>query len=144
MTLRDIPALNATLNGIATVLISTGFILIKSGRKEAHRKVMTTAMVVSALFLVSYVTHKVLIHGVHTPFGGTGVIRNVYYVMLISHILLAISIAYLVPRTFLLALKGDYERHKAWAKWTFPIWYYVSVTGVLVYFSLYQWWPAAR
>ena len=142
MTLRDIPALNATLNGIATVLISAGFILIKSGRKEAHRKVMTTAMVVSALFLVGYVTHKVLIHGVHTPFGGTGVIRTVYYVMLISHILLAMSIAFLVPRTFLLAIKGDFERHKAWAKWTFPIWYYVSVTGVLVYFSLYQWWPA--
>jgi uncharacterized membrane protein YozB (DUF420 family) len=142
MTLRDIPALNATLNGIATVLISTGFILIKSGRKEAHRKVMMTAMVVSALFLVGYVTHKVLIRGVHTPFGGTGAIRTAYYVMLISHILLAMSIAFLVPRTFLLAIKGDYERHKAWAKWTFPIWYYVSVTGVLVYFSLYQWWPA--
>jgi uncharacterized membrane protein YozB (DUF420 family) len=130
MTIRDIPAFNATL--------------IKTGRKEAHRKVMTTAMVVSALFLVGYVTHKVLIRGVHTPFGGTSAIRTVYYTMLISHIFLAISIAYLVPRTFLLAIKGEYERHKAWAKWTFPIWYYVSVTGVLVYFFLYQWWPAAR
>ena len=144
MTIRDIPALNATLNGLATVLITVGFILIKSGRKEAHRKVMTTAMVVSALFLVGYVTHKVLIRGVHTPFGGTGLIRTVYYVMLTSHILLAMSIAYLVPRTFLFAIQGNFERHKAWAKWTFPIWYYVSVTGVLVYFSLYQWWPAAR
>jgi putative membrane protein len=144
MTLRDIPALNATLNATATVLITAGFILIKAGRKEAHRKVMTTAMAVSAIFLVGYVTHKVLVRGVHTPFGGTGAIRTVYYAMLISHILLAISIAYLVPRTFLFAIKGDYERHKAWAKWTFPIWYYVSVTGVLVYFFLYQWWPAAR
>lgn len=144
MMIRDIPALNATLNGLATVLITAGFILIKTGRKEAHRKVMTTAMVVSALFLVGYVTHKVLIRGVHTPFGGEGLIRTVYYVMLISHIILAISIAYLVPRTFLFAIQGNYERHKAWAKWTFPIWYYVSVTGVLVYFSLYQWWPAAR
>ncbi len=144
MTVHDIPALNATLNGLATVLISVGFILIKTGRREAHRKVMTTAMVVSALFLVGYVTHKILIRGVHTPFGGTGVIRTVYYVMLISHIILAISIAYLVPRTFLFAIQGNYERHKAWAKWTFPIWYYVSVTGVLVYFFLYQWWPAAR
>ena len=144
MTIRDIPALNATLNGLATVLITAGYILIKTGRKEAHRKVMTTAMVVSALFLVGYVTHKVLIRGVHTPFGGEGLIRNVYYVMLISHILLAISIAYLVPRTFLFAIQGNYQRHKAWAKWTFPIWYYVSVTGVLVYFSLYQWWPAAK
>jgi len=144
MTVRDIPALNATLNGIATLLITTGFILIKSGRKEAHRKVMTTAMVVSALFLVGYVTHKILIRGVHTPFGGEGAIRTVYYTMLISHIILAISIAYLVPRTFLFAIRGDFVRHQAWAKFTFPIWYYVSVTGVLVYFFLYQWWPAAH
>ena len=143
MTLRDIPALNASLNGLATVLITAGFILIKTGRKEAHRKVMTAAMVVSALFLVGYVTHKILIRGVHTPFGGEGLIRTIYYTMLISHIILAISIAYLVPRTFLLAVNGDIPRHQAWAKWTFPIWYYVSVTGVLVYFFLYQWWPAA-
>jgi uncharacterized membrane protein YozB (DUF420 family) len=142
MTIREIPALNAALNGLATVLITVGFILIKTGRKEAHRRVMTAAMVVSALFLVGYVTHKALIHGVHTPFGGTGALRTAYYVMLTSHIVLAISIAYLVPRTFLFAIQGNFERHKAWAKWTFPIWYYVSVTGVLVYFSLYQWWPA--
>ncbi len=144
MTLRDIPALNASLNAIATVLITAGFLLIKFGKKEAHRKVMMTAMVVSAVFLVGYVTHKILIRGVHTPFGGAGLIAKVYYTMLISHILLAISIAYLVPRTFLFAIRGDFERHKAWAKFTFPIWYYVSVTGVLVYFFLYQWWPAAR
>jgi putative membrane protein len=151
MTLHDIPALNATLNAIATVLILAGFILIKSGRKEAHRKVMLTAAVVSALFLVGYVTHKVLKglaagagEAVHTQFGGEGAIRIVYYVMLITHVLLAISIAYLVPRTFLLAIHGDFARHRAWAKWVFPIWFYVSVTGVLVYFFLYQWWPAAR
>ncbi len=142
MSLRDIPAINASLNGLATVLITLGFILIKTGRREAHRKAMTAAMVVSAVFLVGYVTHKALIRGVHTPFGGEGAIRTVYYVMLTSHIVLAMAIAYLVPRTFLFAIKGDYERHKAWAKWTFPIWYYVSVTGVLVYFFLYQWWPA--
>jgi uncharacterized membrane protein YozB (DUF420 family) len=144
MTVHDIPALNATLNGLATVLITVGFILIKTGRKEAHRRVMTTAMAVSALFLVGYVTHKILIRGVHTPFGGTGALRTAYYVMLTSHILLAMSIAFLVPRTFLFAIRGNFERHKAWAKWTFPIWFYVSITGVLVYFSLYQWWPASR
>ena len=144
MTIRDIPTLNAALNGLATILITAGFLLIKFGRKEAHRKVMLTAAVVSALFLAGYVTHKILIRGVHTPFGGDGVIAKIYYTMLISHIILAISIAYLVPRTFLFAIRGDFVRHKAWAKWTFPIWYYVSVTGVLVYFSLYQWWPAAR
>ena len=144
MTVSDIPALNATLNGLATVLISAGFIFIKTGRKDAHRKAMLSAGIVSAIFLVGYVSHKILVRGVHTPFGGTGLIATVYYVMLVSHILLAISIAYLVPRTFLFAIRGDLDRHKAWAKFTFPIWYYVSVTGVLVYFFLYQWWPAAR
>lgn len=142
MTVQDLPALNATLNGIATVLITIGYVLVKRRRLEAHRKAMTAAMVVSAVFLVSYVAHKILVRGVHTPFGGTGGIRTLYYVMLVSHIILAMSIAYLVPRTFLLAARGQVERHRAWARWTFPIWYYVSVTGVLVYFFLYQWWPA--
>src|SRR5207237_285491 len=123
---------NATLNGVATVLLTIGFVLIKQGRREAHRKIMTAACVVSAVFLVGYVAHKILIRGVHTPFGGLGAIRTFYYVMLTSHILLAMSIAYLVPRTFLFATKGNIVRHQAWAKWTFPIWYYVSVTGVLV------------
>jgi putative membrane protein len=144
MTVHDIPALNATLNGLATILLTVGYILIKSGRREAHRKVMTAACIVSAVFLVGYVTHKILMRGLHTPFGGEGAIRTFYYTMLISHILLAIGIAYLVPRTFLLASKGEIARHQAWAKWTFPIWYYVSITGVLVYFFLYQWWPAAK
>jgi uncharacterized membrane protein YozB (DUF420 family) len=144
MTIRDIPALNASLNALATILITAGFLLVKFGKKDAHRKVMICAMVVSAIFLVGYVTHKILIRGVHTPFGGTGLIAKVYYTMLISHIILAISIAYLVPRTFLFAIRGNFEKHKAWAKWTFPIWYYVSVTGVLVYCFLYQWWPAAH
>lgn len=144
MTINEIPALNASLNAVATVLLTIGFVLIKQGKREAHRKVMLTACVVSAVFLVGYVTHKILIRGVHTPFGGEGAIRTVYYTMLISHIILAISIAYLVPRTFAFAIKGNYERHKAWAKWTFPIWYYVSVTGVLVYFFLYRWWPAVK
>ena len=145
MTVHDIPALNATLNGVATVLITGGFIAIKVAKNpRIHRGFMLSAAVVSALFLVGYVTHKVLIRGVHTPFGGEGPIRTVYYVMLISHIILAISIAFLVPRTFAFALQGRFDRHRAWAKWTFPIWYYVSVTGVLVYFFLYQWWPAVR
>ena len=143
MSIQDIPALNACLNGLATLLMTAGFIFIKSGNREAHRKMMLSAGTVSAIFLVGYVTHKILVRGVHTPFGGEGVIRSIYYTMLISHILLAISIAYLVPRTFWLAIKGDFERHKKWAKWTFPIWYYVSVTGVLVYFFLYRWWPSA-
>lgn len=153
MNVQDIPALNAALNGFATVLMTAGFVFILRAQRQtelarrtalirSHRLAMLGAGVVSAIFLIGYVAHKVLVRGVHTPFGGEGGIRTVYYVMLISHIILAIAIAYLVPRTFYLALTGNIERHRAWARWTFPIWYYVSVTGVLVYFFLYQWWPA--
>jgi putative membrane protein len=150
--IQDIPALNAALNALATVLITFGFVQIKAAQRatdatsraariRAHRALMLAAGGVSGVFLIGYVTHKILVRGVHTPFGGTGAIAAIYYAMLLSHILLAISIAYLVPRTFQLALRGDYDRHKTWARWTYPIWYYVSVTGVLVYFFLYQWWP---
>jgi putative membrane protein len=142
MSINDIPALNACLNAIATVLMTLGFFFIRRGDKVTHRKMMLSAGVVSAIFLVGYVGHKILVKGVHTPFGGEGFIRSFYYAMLISHIILAIAIAYLVPRTFWLAIKGDFERHKKWARWTFPIWFYVSVTGVLVYLFLYQWWPS--
>lgn len=143
MTVSDIPTLNAALNATSTVLIVLGFYFIKQGKKDTHRAAMLTAGVVSAIFLVGYVTHKALVRGVHTPFGGEApALRALYYTMLISHIVLAIAIAWLVPRTFLFALKGDFERHRKWAKVTFPIWLYVSVTGVLVYCFLYLWWPA--
>ncbi|MEY4941624.1 MAG: hypothetical protein RIQ93_3359, partial [Verrucomicrobiota bacterium] len=136
MKIQDIPALNAVLNGLATVLMTAGFVFIFRARRErdpvrrlagiaAHRASMLSAGAVSAVFLVGYVTHKILVRGVHTPFGGEGAIKTIYYTMLISHILLAVSIAFLVPRTFLLALQGQYDRHRAWARWTFPIWYYV-------------------
>ncbi len=141
MSINDIPPINASLNGLATLLLTIGFIFIKSGNREAHRKCMISAVTVSAVFMVSYVTHKILLQGVHSPFGGEGAIRTVYYTMLISHIILAVAIVYLVPRTFFLAIKGDYDRHRAWARWTFPIWYYVSLTGVLIYMFVYQWWP---
>jgi putative membrane protein len=151
VTINDIPALNAGLNALSTLLMTAGFIFIKSGNKIAHRASMLSAGVVSAIFLVGYLSHKALKgaaagagEALHTQFGGEGAIRTVYYVMLISHILLAISIAYLVPKTFALAFKGDFERHKRWARVVFPIWYYVSITGVLVYFFLYQWWPSAH
>ena len=145
MTVHDIPTLNAALNATATVLMTAGFVFIKLGKRELHRTAMLSAGAVSALFLVGYVTHKILMRGVHTPFGGeTAFLRAFYYTMLFSHIVLAIAIAYLVPRTFWFAIKGNYETHKKWARFTFPIWYYVSVTGVLVYFFLYGWWPAAR
>ncbi|WP_404421296.1 DUF420 domain-containing protein [Nibricoccus sp. IMCC34717] len=144
MTLQDIPALNAFLNAIATVAITAGLVAIRGGAKDIHRRCMLTAAAVSAVFLIGYVSHKILVRGVHTPFGGTGLIRGLYYGMLLTHVVLAMAIAWLVPRTFLFALRGQWEQHRAWARWTMPIWLYVSVTGVLVYFFLYQWWPASR
>jgi putative membrane protein len=142
MNVHSIPAFNATLNGISTVLISAGFVCIKRGNRVAHRAFMLSAAVSSAVFLVGYVTYHAMMRGLHTPFGGTGIIRPIYLTILWTHIPLAVLIAFLVPRTFIYALKGDFVRHRAWARVTFPIWYYVSVTGVLVYFFLYQWWPS--
>lgn len=113
MSVHHIPALNATLNGIATILLTFGYVFIKRGQTLAHRKVMIAACIVSAIFLVGYVSHKVLVRGVHTPFGGVGPIRTIYYVMLTTHILLAMAIAYLVPRTFVFALRGNYVRHQS-------------------------------
>jgi putative membrane protein len=142
MTVHDLPPIEAALNGTATALITAGFIFIKRGNMRAHRACMLSAAVASAFFLVFYVTYHALMHGLHTRFGGTGAVRWVYFTILYTHIPLAVLIAFLVPRTFIFALKGNFERHKAWARVTFPIWYYVSVTGVLVYLFLYQWWPS--
>jgi putative membrane protein len=154
MTVQDIPPLNATLNAIATVLMTAGFVVIKRAQRapdvtrraaliRTHRTIMLSSAVVSALFLFGYLTYHGMRRGLHTPFGGTGAIRTVYLTILWTHIPLAALIAFLVPRTFAFALQGQFDRHRAWARWTFPIWYYVSVTGVLVYLFLYQWWPAA-
>ena len=143
MSVSDLPALNAGLNSIATLLLLAGFFCIKTDRKIAHRNCMAGAFVVSSIFLVTYVLHKILVHGVHTPFGGTGAWRTFYYGMLTSHIILAITIVPLILITINHAICARYERHRAWARWTFPLWLYVSVTGVLVYFMLYQWFPRA-
>ena len=143
MSVSDLPALNAGLNSIATLLLLAGFFCIKTDRKIAHRNCMAGAFVVSSIFLVTYVLHKILVHGVHTPFGGTGAWRTFYYGMLTSHIILAITIVPLILITINHAIRARYERHRTWARWTFPLWLYVSVTGVLVYFMLYQWFPRA-
>jgi len=143
MSVSDLPALNAGLNSIATILLTAGFILIKLDKRDAHRACMLSALGVSVVFLITYVLHKILVRGVHTPFGGEGAIKIFYYVMLTSHIILAAVIVPLVIITLLHAIKGRLQTHRAWAKWTFPLWYYVSVTGVLVYFFLYQWFPSA-
>ncbi|MGF1483280.1 MAG: DUF420 domain-containing protein [Opitutales bacterium] len=141
------PALNAGLNSLATLLLTAGFIFIRQKRKDAHRRCMVTAFIVSAVFLISYVAHKTLrpMYGLpsNTEFGGEGFWAYLYYFILITHVVLAMVIVPLVLRTIYLALKARYETHRKWARITFPIWYYVSITGVLVYFFLYQWFPKA-
>ncbi|ADE53682.1 DUF420 domain-containing protein [Coraliomargarita akajimensis] len=136
---ETLPSLNAALNACATLLLTTGFACIKVKKEQAHRLCMLGAFAVSVIFLIFYVLHKVLVQGVHTAFEGDGLWRPIYYGMLISHILLAMLIVPLILRTLTLALQGKRELHQKWAQWTFPIWYYVSVTGVLIYFFLYQW-----
>jgi putative membrane protein len=133
------PEINACLNGSATVLLTAGFVLIKQKRVAAHRAVMLATFAISVIFLTSYVVGKIA-RGL-TYFDGHGFWRAFYFTLLTTHTILAIVIVPLILRTLYLALKGDYARHRAWAKWTFPLWYYVSVTGVLVYFMLFQWFP---
>ena len=135
-----LPTLNACLNGTATILLTAGFICIRTELVKAHRACMLSAFAVSAIFLFFYLLHKWLVQGVHTPFEGEGAWRSIYYTMLATHIVLAILILPLVLTTLNLAIRGKRDEHKAWARWTFPIWYYVSVTGVLIYMFLYVWW----
>jgi len=139
MTLHDLPAVDAGLNGTATILLTAGFVLIKRKQVTAHRAVMLAAFGVSVVFLACYLTYH--LQTAPTRFSGHGFIRPVYFALLISHVLLAMVIVPLILVTLTLALRGRVERHRAWARWTFPLWYYVSVTGVLVYCFLYQWWP---
>ena len=142
MSIHALPALNASLNGLATLLLLVGLYFIKRRQIAAHRTTMITAFVVSCVFLVFYVAHKIGVRGVHTPFGGTGTIRTVYYTMLLSHIVLAMAIVPLVIITLRRGLRRDDVRHLRIARITWPLWFYVSVTGVLVYFMLYHWYPS--
>ncbi len=136
MSLNDLPALNATLNAISGVLLVIGFLLIRRGKVQAHRRAMLSAVVCSALFLTSYLIYHYQVGSV--PFTGTGALRVVYFIVLISHILLAGTIPFLATFTLSQALRGRFPQHKKIARWTLPIWLYVSVTGVVVYWMLYQ------
>jgi putative membrane protein len=142
MTVHDLPALNAGLNALATLFLTLGYVFIRQGKRDAHRNCMVAAFSISCVFLICYVLHKILVRGVHTPFGGEGFIRYVYYPMLISHILLAMAIVPLILMTLVRAARQQWEAHRKIARWTWPLWMYVSVTGVLVYFMLYKWFPA--
>ena len=136
MEIADLPALNASLNALAAVFLVTGYLLIRSGRRDAHKRCMLMALTTSALFLISYVIYHANAGSV--PFPGVGAIRIVYFAVLIPHVILAATILPLALITTARGLRGDYSRHVRIARWTLPLWLYVSVTGVIVYLMLYH------
>jgi len=136
MTVTDLPALNASLNAISTVLLVTGYVFIRRGDRRKHKACMISALVMSALFLTSYVIYHAQVGSV--PFKGTGWIRTVYFAVLIPHVILAAAIVPPVLITASRGLSAKYDKHRRIARWTLPLWLYVSVTGVIVYLMLYQ------
>ena len=136
------PALNASLNALAGVFLVIGFVLIKQKRIDAHRRFMLAACASSVLFLICYVTYHTLRGGVVTKFAGTGIARTIYLSILTSHTILAVVILPLAILSVWNGLKMRVPQHRRVARWTFPLWMYVSVTGVLVYFFLYHWFPS--
>jgi putative membrane protein len=137
MTIQDLPTLNATLNSIAGILLLSGYIAIKKNKRGLHRNLMISALVVSALFLTSY-----LIYHYHVPskkFPDLGTIKTIYLLILFPHIILAVVMVPMIIKTFWHAYRQEWDKHKKIARITFPIWMYVSVTGVIVYLMLYVW-----
>jgi uncharacterized membrane protein YozB (DUF420 family) len=130
------PTLNAILNGTSFVLLSAGYRFIRRKQVPAHRACMVAAVVTSGLFLISYLYYHAHVGSVR--FQATGWVRPVYFAILISHTLLAASLVLLVPITLARALRQRFDRHRALARWTLPVWMYVSVTGVVIYLMLYH------
>lgn len=136
MQISDLPALNATLNASASVFLVAGYLLIRHGRREAHKRCMLAALTISALFLISYVIYHY--NAGSRPFPGQGLVRTVYFSILIPHVILAGVVLPLALWTTARGLRGEFDRHRRVARWTLPLWLYVSVTGVAVYLMLYQ------
>ena len=133
---------NALLNAAASVLLIVGFVLIKAGRVRAHRHAMLAAFATSVLFLICYLAYHVWpVGAAATKFPGPDSVRVVYYVILASHIVLAMAVPVLTVATIYFGLSDQRPRHRRWARWTFPIWLYVSVTGVVIYVFLYHLYP---
>lgn len=130
----QLPALNALLNSISTVLIVSGFVAVKKRNYKTHMRLMLTAFVTSTLFLISYLIYHNYVG--HTPFPGEGFIRPVYFFILITHIILSAFVVPLVLTSYFFAFSGKFSTHRKVSKWTFPVWLYVSITGVLIYFIL--------
>jgi putative membrane protein len=139
ISISDLPTLNATLNSLSVLLLTVGHLFIRRNNVKAHRAFMLSAFVSSTLFLISYLVYHYN-HGA-TAFPGEGWIRAVYFTILISHTALAVAIVPMVLITLKRGLKGDFPRHRRLARWTYPIWMYVSVTGVVVYLLLYRLYP---
>jgi uncharacterized membrane protein YozB (DUF420 family) len=137
--LKDLPTLNATLNSAATLLLVCGYLSIRLKKVQAHLSFMVLALVTSVAFLTSYLYYHAKVGDV--KFQGTGFIRYIYYPMLISHVLLAMVILPMVILTLIPVLRRRFDKHRRIARWTLPIWLYVSVTGVLVYLFCYIWFP---
>jgi uncharacterized membrane protein YozB (DUF420 family) len=136
MSIRDLPTLNAALNASSAVCLVFGYRFIRRRAISAHRACMLAAFTVSIIFLISYVVYHAQVGSVRFP--GTGWVRGVYLGILITHTILAALVPPLAIVTLSRALRGNFERHRRLARWTFPIWLYVSVTGVVVYVLLYQ------
>jgi uncharacterized membrane protein YozB (DUF420 family) len=136
VNISDLPALNGTLNGIAAAFLLAGYGCIRSGHRTAHERCMLAALVTSALFLTSYVIYHV--NTGSRPFPGQGAIRQIYFFILITHVVLAAVLPFLAIITASRGLRAQFERHVRIARWTFPIWLYVSVTGVVIYVMLYR------
>jgi uncharacterized membrane protein YozB (DUF420 family) len=136
LPLSYLPSLNAALNSASALLLAAGYLFIRSGRVAAHRLCMLSAFATSSLFLASYLIYHYHVGSV--PFTGQGWIRKVYFAILISHTILAVAIVPLVLITLTRALKANFDQHKRIARWTLPLWFYVSVTGVVVYWMLYR------
>ncbi len=134
--LAAFPALNASLNATTSVLLVTGWFLIRSGKREAHRWAMVSAFLVSVLFLACYLWYHAH-HGV-TNYAKTGPMRTAYFAILGTHTVLAVAVVPLILRALYLAARGRFAEHRGLARWTFPIWLYVSTTGVAVYWMLYR------
>jgi uncharacterized membrane protein YozB (DUF420 family) len=136
MTIADLPALNATLNATSAILLTIGWVLIRRGRWRQHRAFMIAAFCTSVLFLISYLTYHAHIGSKHFP--GQGTIRLVYFTILLTHTVLAALIVPLILITLSRALSSRFDKHRAIARWTLPLWIYVSITGVVVYVMLYR------
>ena len=145
MSIHDLPAANATLNGLSAIFLSLGFFFIKRGHKIAHRNCMISAFCTSVIFLACYLTYHiwlgVVLHQGPTHFLNPAWFRPIYLTILLTHTILAIAIVPLILMTLSRARKQNFEAHKKIARWTWPLWMYVSVTGVVVYLLLYQIFP---